>query len=365
MIGVRNKSRLLLLFGGRSSEHEISLRSARSILPAINRDRYELTLVGITRNGGWRLIEGPAALDQLEQVSDSSGLPVRLDHGGSRCLVAGERTLPVEVVFPLLHGTQGEDGSLQGLLELSDIPYVGSDVLGSAICMDKVVTNTILMANNLPQVDFTVLSAREWRANPRVAIEAILDRLTLPLFIKPARQGSSVGVSRAGDQTTLATSIEGALDYDDKLVIEVDAGDCHEVECGVLGNHDLHASVVGEIVPNADFYDYKTKYLSDSAELIIPARLPDEVIEEIRHYALSAFRAVGGMGMGRVDFFVERSSSKILINEINTIPGFTQISMFPKLWEASGLDYPALIDRLVLLAFERKRHVCDRARSPL
>jgi D-alanine-D-alanine ligase len=361
---VSEKTRLLLLFGGRSSEHEISLLSAKSMLPAIHPDRYELTLVGITREGSWRLIERMDELDQLSEITDSSGLPVLLDYAGSRGLVVDQRVLPVDVVFPLLHGTQGEDGAIQGLLELSVIPYVGSDVFGSAICMDKVVTKKIFAYHNIPQVEFAELTAFEWEASPEAAVEAILGRLPPPLFIKPARQGSSVGVGRATDRTTFMASVESALRYDDKVVIEAAAGDCHEVECGVLGNDELEASIVGEIIPNADFYDYQAKYLSDSAELLIPAKLPYGVTEEIRQYALSAFRAVGGKGMGRVDFFVERKSNNIKINEINTIPGFTQISMFPKLWEASGLDYSSLIDRLISLALERQQRSVLYALSP-
>ncbi len=351
------KIRVAVVFGGRSGEHEVSLASATSIMQNMDRSRYEIIPVGITREGRWLLDGDPMKLlkdgpgDEGEKLLDSgllvqnSGLPLSTQH-------SEPSTASWDVVFPVMHGTYGEDGTIQGLLEMAGLPYVGAGVLGSAAGMDKAVMKALFQQAGLPIVKHVVVARREWEANHDAVTARIEGEIGYPCFVKPANLGSSVGISKATDRDSLAAALDAAARYDRKLIVEKGV-DAREIECSVLGNDDPIASVPGEIVPCNDFYDYRAKYIDERSEIRIPAPLPAETAEEIRRLAVEAFKAVDCAGMARVDFFVERGTGRVLVNEINTIPGFTKISMYPKLWEASGLPYPALIDRLIELALER------------
>jgi D-alanine-D-alanine ligase len=353
---------VVVLFGGRSAEHEVSVVSARSIVDALDPERYEAVSIGVTKDGRWHLVAGgPGALGDaarpgaLPAVAAGAGPEVALDQGpGAQALIDddGART-EIDVVFPVMHGPFGEDGSIQGFLELAGIPYVGAGVLGSAIGMDKAVQKVLFRTAGIPVVDHEVVHEREWEEDPE-AVEARAEHVGYPLFSKPAMLGSSVGVVKVADRDELRGALEEAFRYGRKALLEKAVEGAREIEVAVLGNDDPVASVAGEIVPRGHaFYDYEAKYLDEyGADLLIPARLDAAAHAEIRRLAVSAFRAAECSGMARVDFFV-RPTGEIVLNEINTIPGFTQISMYPKLWEASGLTYPELIDRLVELAIER------------
>ncbi|WP_420640264.1 D-alanine--D-alanine ligase family protein [Candidatus Poriferisocius sp.] len=331
------RTRLVLLFGGRSAEHDVSCVSARHVAAAADPDRFDVVAVGITRSGQWRLVE----------LGDP--LPDRLATDGPRVAPADIFAEPDTVVFPLVHGPLGEDGTLQGLLEVADIAYVGSGVLASAVCMDKTMAKLVCAHQGLPQCRYRTATANDDAA--RVAEEAIAD-LGLPLFVKPANMGSSVGVSRATTAAETIRALEVAGRYDHALVIEEEVNG-QEIEVAVLGNAEPTASMPGEIVPGAAFYDYADKYLTDGAELLIPARLSEAATAEAQHLAEVAYRALQCEGMARVDFLYDADGRGMLISEINTIPGFTPISMYPRLWQASGLAYPQLIETLVELAVER------------
>lgn len=349
-----------IVFGGRSGEHEISLRSARSIVEAIDRTVYEISLIGIDRGGRWQLVDERA----FRQLTD--GTPLALNGVGRQIVIlptpgSGEMVKatdpgsPVgrlDVVFPVLHGTFGEDGTVQGLLELADIPYVGAGVLGSAVGMDKDVQKRLLRAAGMPVVPFLCAPRPRWdRYAEEVSAEA--EKLGLPLFVKPANLGSSVGITKVKAPDELATAIATALTYDDKVVIERGI-DAREIECAVLGNDAPEASVPGEVCPQADFYSYEAKYIDETgATLRIPAPLTESETATIRSMAVRVFQILDCAGMARVDFFLERETGRIYVNELNTIPGFTSISMYPKLWEASGLTYRELIGRLIDLALQR------------
>ncbi|MGZ4124252.1 MAG: D-alanine--D-alanine ligase family protein [Actinomycetota bacterium] len=356
------RRRVVVLFGGRSAEHEISVVSARSVIDALDPERYEPVAIGVTKDGRWHLVEGgPSSLasgspaNALPAVTEGSGPEVALDQEpGAQALVAadGDRT-EIDVVFPVMHGPFGEDGSIQGFLEMAGVPYVGAGVLGSAVGMDKAVQKVLFHAAGIPVVEHEVVHERDWEEDPQ-AVEARAAHLGYPLFSKPATLGSSVGVVRVEDPVELRPALEEAFRYGRKAVLETAVEGAREVEVAVLGNDDPVASVAGEIVPKGHaFYDYEAKYLDEhGAELLIPAPLDDATHQEIRRLAVAAFEAVECAGMARVDFFV-RPTGEIVLNEINTIPGFTQISMYPKLWAASGVSYPELIDRLIELAIER------------
>lgn len=348
-----------VLFGGTSSEHEVSRMSATSILSQIRRDRWEVVTCGITKDGRWLLYTGP-----VEKILDGSWQdgghtePAVLspDRGHAGLLVCGRdgiRTVPVDVVFPALHGKCGEDGTVQGLLELAGIPYVGSGVLASALCMDKAVAHVLLTHAGIPKtelVDVARVQATHFEA-VRQKLEA---RLRYPFFVKPANAGSSVGVSRVEGPEDLAAAMELAFAHDEKIVVEQAVQNAREIECSVMGNQaPIVSSVLGEIVPKAAFYDYDAKYVDDSTELIVPAELPAETVEEIRRIALGAYRTLGCAGLCRVDFFLTQDG-KVILNELNTIPGFTVISMFPKLFEHSGIAYGDLIDELIGYALARR-----------
>jgi len=350
------RRRIAILFGGRSAEHEVSVVSARSVMDALDPSRFEAIPIGIDREGGWHLLAEPPALlpgsGVLPRVEDGSGTSVELDTTGEAALVAvdGSRE-PVDVVFPLLHGPFGEDGTMQGLLELAGVAYVGAGVLASALGMDKAVQKVVLAAAGLPVVPHLVVHERDWIDDPE-SVEADAEHLGYPLFAKPAALGSSVGISKVKDPAGLSAALEETFRHGRKAVLEQSVEGGREIECGVLGNDDPVASVAGEIQPKGEFYDYEAKYLDESTRLIIPAVLPEGMLEEVQRQAVAAFRAIDCEGMARVDFFF-REPNELIVNEVNTIPGFTQVSMYPKLWEASGLPYADLVDRLVELGIER------------
>lgn len=363
------RKRIAILFGGRSAEHEISVISARSVMDALDPERYEVVPIGVTKDGHWQLMPGgPPALPAgsrvaLPEVTDRSGPEVALDQEpGSQTLVGedGSRT-PIDVVFPVMHGPHGEDGSIQGFLEMAGVPYVGAGVLASAVGMDKAVQKVLFRAAGIPVIEHEVVHEREWEEDPE-AVDARAAHLGYPLFAKPAALGSSVGVTKVHEPGELRGALEDAFRYGRKAVLERAVEGGREIEVAVLGNEDPVASVAGEIVPRGhEFYSYEAKYLDEQgAELIVPAPIPAETLEEAQRLAVAGFLALDCAGLARVDFFL-RQTGELLMNEINTIPGFTHISMYPKLWEASGLSYPELIDRLVELAIER--HERERKRG--
>ncbi len=358
------KIHLVVLFGGRSGEHEVSLMSARSVLAALNPDRYEIIPVGMTKEGRW--LAGPDALDAFTAGRLEGLTPVTLLPDPSRPGLwqwEGETLkpyAPVDVVFPVLHGTFGEDGTLQGLLELADVAYVGAGVVGSAVGMDKGVFKDVMRAHGLPLAEYVVLSRREVEND----LEAVADRCEAlapyPLFVKPANLGSSVGITKAHNRAELLAGLRLAARYDRRLVVEQGL-DAREIEVAVLGNAEPKASLPGEVVPGEEFYSYEAKYHDDTSQLFIPAPLSVEQTARVRELAVAVYQAIDCAGMARVDFLLERKSGLFYINEVNTLPGFTQISMYPKLWEATGLPYSDLLDELVALAQERKRER-DRTR---
>lgn len=351
-----DKIRVGVLFGGRSAEHEVSVVSARSMLAAIDRDKYELVMVGIDRDGRWLTAADAQQLLASNHIEADGLSPVSLDYLGGRELVQqgrGGQRQKLDVIFPLLHGPYGEDGTVQGLMELADVAYVGAGVVGSAVGMDKEMMKRAFKAEGLPQLDYLVVRRSRWQRETEGVLDELLARFALPVFVKPVNLGSSVGVSRAVDREGLRAAIDLAAQYDYKIVVEAEAKNCREVEVAVLGNEEPQASVAGEIDPGNEFYDYGAKYVDDNSALYIPARISEAAAEQVRAMAVCAFRAVEAWGLSRVDFFVGKEGEEIHINEINTMPGFTPISMYPKLWEASGLSYGALIDRLIELARER------------
>ena len=373
--------RIGIIYGGRSSEHAVSLASAAAIFANLDRERYEPVPIRIEQDGHWVLAERPTT---LESAGDTSARARRESGGAARAtrelhLVAhpGDETmltvergvdadsgsddaghaivtgLALDLIFPIVHGPYGEDGTLQGLLELADIPYVGAGVLAAAVGMDKAVMKVLFAASGLPIVQHDVLLRRDWQADRAGIVSELTERLRFPLFVKPANLGSSVGISRATDRDTLSSAIDLAAEFDRKIVVEEGVTPCREIECAVLGNSDPEVSVPGEIIPSRDFYDYEAKYLDDSSEIVIPAVLTPGQTAEVQRLAIAAFRAIDGAGMARVDLLLKRNTGRIFLNEINTHPGFTTISMYSKMWAASGLSYPALLDRLIALASER------------
>jgi D-alanine-D-alanine ligase len=351
------RMRVGVVYGGRSGEHEVSLRSAASIIGALDPGRYEIVPIAIGKDGRW--LTGPDSLRVLEAAQrDLAPLP---DHGSDVTLPADPtrrglvplgrgRAVGLDVVFPVLHGTYGEDGTVQGLLELADVPYVGAGVLASAVGMDKAVMKSVFRDAGIPVCRWLVTRAGEETTDAlarRVGAE-----FGFPCFVKPANMGSSVGITKVGAPGALAAAVAEAAAYDPKIVIE-EAIAGREFECGVLGNEAPEASVIGELVPSHEFYDYSDKYVDQGARTTIPAAIPAQTADAMREMALRAFCAIDCSGLARVDFFLENGTGRILVNEINTMPGFTSISMYPKLWEASGVPYATLLDRLIALAFER------------
>ncbi len=335
-----------LIFGGRSAEHDVSILSARSVRDAANKKRLTMTPICIARDGRFVGPERSAAmLDGKEKTS--KGDPIFV-------FERWVRDSGIDIVFPVIHGTYGEDGSLQGYLEILDLPYVGSGVTGSAVGMDKWMMKYAFAAAKLPQVDFVPIAEADWIKDSKEISRTVANSIRLPYFVKPANAGSSVGVSKVKSEEDLATAVNKAFRFDDKVLVERGI-DAREIEVSVLGNDDPTASVPGEIVAGREFYDYEDKYIENNSSLVIPAKLPAEKLEEIRKLAVQAFKAIGAAGFARVDFFLERGTNRLYLNEINTIPGFTSISMYPKLWEASDLKYSKLIEKLCELGLERAK----------
>lgn len=338
--------RTILLFGGRSAEHEVSILSARSVASAAPKSRIEIIPVCIGRDGRFVAPERSARILDGSERSDQGDLDFSLEswvHGAA-----------IDAAFPLIHGTDGEDGTLQGYLEILGIPYVGSGVTASAIGMDKGHMKHAFAAAKLPLVDFVQVHENDWHNERERIMRAVNNALRLPYFVKPANAGSSVGVTKVKSDADLGAAIEKAFRFDEKALVERGI-DAREIEVAVLGNEDPQASVPGEIIAGREFYDYEDKYVEDKTQLVIPARLPKEKVEEFRRLAIAAFKAIGAAGFARVDFFLERGKDRLYVNEINTIPGFTKISMYPKLWEATEIKYPRLIERLIDLGIERFR----------
>jgi D-alanine-D-alanine ligase len=399
------KIRVGILFGGRSGEHEVSLLSAASVLKAIDRTKYDVVPIGITKEGRWltaehaeRLLKGNAGAKGEDRLAGARATQAEkhLRAGdpdatpGAAMLAAGEsvvvppepahrdsgmapfqteaaslrraadRAINVDVIFPVLHGTFGEDGTIQGLLELADIAYVGAGVLGSSAGMDKDVMKALFKNAGLPIVKHVTVLRSAWEGAPKKVAKLIESKVKYPVFVKPANLGSSVGISKAHDRKELGPAIEEAAKYDRKIVIEEGVGGkkhkAREIECAVLGNDEPKASVAGEVVPCKEFYDYDAKYLAEGSELVIPAKLSKAEMKCVQALAIAAFQAVDCSGLARVDFLMEPGKArKLYVNEINTMPGFTAISMYPKLWAATGVSYPELIDRLIQLGLERHR----------
>ncbi len=355
------KIRVGVLFGGQSSEHEVSLASARSVMSALDPQKYEVVPIGITKGGAWLTSGDPMqALQDGEQTHPAGGEVELVPFSGLPGVQVGaEAGKPLDLMFPVLHGPYGEDGTVQGMLELAGVPYVGAGVLGSALGMDKGVMKSLFIADGLPVAPYLCVTRAGWEADPAGVQSTAEEKLLYPMFAKPANMGSSVGIGKIHGPEEFSRAVHDAARYDRRIIIEQGL-DARECECAVLGNDRPVASVVGEIVPGNEFYDYRAKYVDDNSDLIIPALLPEHTAEEIRQIAVAAFQAIDCAGMARVDFFVARDLSAVWINEINTIPGFTRISMYPKLWEASGLPYSQLLDRLIALALERHK---DRLRN--
>jgi D-alanine-D-alanine ligase len=363
---VNRKIRLGILFGGRSGEHEVSLASAASVMKAADPEKYEVIPIGVTHEGRWLLGSSadkllPGVLENGKPVTASVAPTgprfIPLNRKSSRQLSrreAADRRPEIDVIFPLLHGTFGEDGTVQGLLELADIPYVGAGVLGSAAGMDKDLMKRVFRDARIPIVPWVTVLRNEWERNPEPVLTIIQSKLRYPLFVKPANLGSSVGITKVHGMKELKPALDLAAEYDRKIIVEKGV-DAREIECSVLGNDSPQASVPGEIVPVNEFYDYEAKYVKEGSQLIIPADLRPRQTRRVQQLAVQAFQAIDGAGMARVDFLLDRRTAALFVNEINTIPGFTTISMYPKLWEASGLPYAKLIDRLVELALERHR----------
>jgi D-alanine-D-alanine ligase len=383
------KLRVGILFGGRSGEHEVSLLSAASVLNAIDKEKYDVVPIGITKEGRWLTAENaenllagklqieprnlragdpdmtePAAVLHRGEAAVFPPEPVHRDKGlvpfqadASPLRRASDRAINVDVIFPVLHGTFGEDGTIQGLLELADIPYVGAGVLGSAAGMDKDIMKSLFIAAGIPIVKHVTILRSAWERDSKKIEKLVSSKLKYPVFVKPANLGSSLGISKAHDRHELDSAIEEAARFDRKIVIEEGVGGkkekAREIECSVLGNDEAQASIPGEIVPIKEFYDYNAKYLDEGSKLIIPAKLTKTQTRKVQAMAVQAFKAVDCSGLARVDFLMDPKTGKIYLNEINTMPGFTSISMYPKLWAASGLEYSDLIDRLIQLGIER------------
>jgi D-alanine-D-alanine ligase len=377
--------RIGVLYGGRSGEHEVSLASAAAVFANLDRHRYEPVAIRIEKDGRWALADKPPLATSAAEVIEQSrveaarqirtGREVHLVSRPSEETILSIKRAPeaspepteasvtglhLDVIFPVLHGPYGEDGTIQGLLELANVPDVGAGVAASALGMDKALMKVLFSARGLPVCDYQVVLRRDWERQS-VAIAAELERrLRFPMFVKPANLGSSVGISKAKNSASLREAMDLAGSFDRKIIVEAAVPNAREIECGVLGNDEPQTSVPGEVIPSREFYDYEAKYLDEGSKTVIPADLPAAVADEIQRLSVAAFQAIDCAGMARVDFLLSRDSGAIVLNEVNTIPGFTTISMYSKMWEASGVSYPTLIDRLVELALERhaaKQHL--------
>jgi D-alanine-D-alanine ligase len=356
------KLRVAVLFGGRSGEHDVSLMSARSVLAALDPEKYEVTQVGITLDGEW--LNGINTLESFSQGNFENlnrvVLPSEPSHSALYILKSNgsteimEKLADIDVFFPVLHGPFGEDGTLQGLLELADVAYVGAGVVGSSVGMDKGVFKDVMRANGIPIVDSLLVLRSEIEKDIHAVIEKVEAMGAYPFFAKPANLGSSVGISKCNSRSDLGEGLMEAARYDRRVVVERGVGHVREIEVSVLGNEAPQTSVCGEVLPSREFYSYESKYVDGTSGLIIPAQLPADVSDRIGEYAVRAYKAIDCAGMARADFFFDNGTQRIYLNELNTIPGFTSISMYPKLWQASGLTYAQLVDRLIELALERK-----------
>lgn len=364
----KQKIRVGLIFGGRSGEHEVSLASAKAVQANLDPEKYEVVPIGITKTGAWLLGTGPFQLQSIEHPADKAtelatrqtAVATLTDEPTTHSLIPDLGTQgALDVILPVLHGTYGEDGSLQGLLDMANVPYVGCGVLGAALGMDKEKMKRIFQSVGLPIVDYLAFRRSEWERSPEAILDNIEQRLGYPNFVKPANLGSSVGINKAHNQQELLHAITVAAEFDRKIVVEHGLN-CREFECAVLGNDEPLVSVVGEIVASNEFYDYNAKYINGKSQAIIPANIPQKVSDEIRRQAFQAFQALDLNGLARIDFFMDKATEKVYINEVNTMPGFTEVSMYPKLWEASGLPYKQLLDRMIELAIERHE---DRQRN--
>jgi D-alanine-D-alanine ligase len=354
---LEKKLTVCILFGGQSNEHEVSRCSAVSIIKNIDINKYNIIIIGITKNGEWRMYEGDVdkiASGEWEEGNTSKAIIVpdatikgiiKIDKNDKVTIAK------IDIVIPVLHGLHGEDGTIQGLLELAKIPYVGCDVLSSALCMDKVYTNAIFKMENIPHAEYVVLNSKTYEKRINEIKNVVKEKLGYPCFIKPSRAGSSVGITKAHNDIELVKGLKIAAEVDSKILIE-EFIDGRELECAVLGNENPLASVVGEILPGKEFYDYDAKYNNENSKTIIPADISKDISNEIKRYALEAFIKLGCRGLSRIDFFVHKKTNKIYINEVNTMPGFTNISMYPKLFEATKISYSNLIDRLIKLAID-------------
>jgi D-alanine-D-alanine ligase len=356
----RPSPRVGVLFGGRSGEHEVSLMSARTVIAALEEAGYTTASIGITTSGRW-LVNGDPLKRLADSASAAQGLPQEATNGEDpeadqylpALLVEGEGQLPaLDLIFPVLHGPYGEDGTVQGLLEMASLPYVGSGVMASAVGMDKASSKALFAAAELPQAPYHSFLRRQWQQKPDDLVAQLESALNYPMFVKPANLGSSVGISKAKHRRQLIDAIDLACTYDRKIIVEEGILDAREIEVSVLGNDEPIASVAGEVVPCNEFYDYAAKYLDDRSQLLVPAPIPDDVAEEVRSLAIRAFRVLDCAGLARVDFLLAGDGT-LYLNELNTMPGFTHASMYPRLWDASGLPLPQLVQRLVELAQER------------
>ncbi|UOF90530.1 D-alanine--D-alanine ligase [Fodinisporobacter ferrooxydans] len=348
---MKQRLRIGVLFGGRSGEHEVSIQSAKSLMQALDPSRYEILPIGISKTGEW--VFGLQAFAALQtSVPDYLANSYQASNWGDCAMSLAQLQSLVDVVFPVLHGSFGEDGTIQGMLEMLNIPYVGAGVLASAVGMDKLFMKRIFGVAGLPQCAYCSVMRQEFESDENAVISSIEREIGFPCFVKPANLGSSVGISKAKNREQLKQALETAAQYDRKLIVE-EGLNVREVEVAVLGNDSPLASVPGEIVPSSEFYDYEAKYMSGSSELMIPANLPEDQSKQLQMLAIQAFQAIDGSGLARVDFFIEKETNRILINEINTMPGFTIYSMYPKLWEATGVPYIELVGRLISLALER------------
>lgn len=349
---------VLVIFGGKSSEYEVSLASAVSVIKNIPKDTYKLLTLGITKDGRWLLFEGEAdeiANDTWHKSESAIPAVISPDAKEKSLLVfweGGVSHIPFDVVFPVLHGKNGEDGVVQGLFELACVPYVGCDLVSSAVCMDKALTNTLADALGVPQAKWLSATQFDYLQSKGEFEARVASYLGFPCFVKPANAGSSVGISKVKTAADLPQAMKDAFVHDKKVVVE-EGINGYEVECAVLGNEDPQPSVVGQIIPSNEFYDYSAKYIDNASELIIPARVPEESRERVRSFSVKIFKELGCSGLARVDFFVDKTNGKIYFNEINTLPGFTSISMYPKLFAEVGISYSELLDRLIHLALEK------------
>ncbi len=359
---MKKRKRVAVIFGGRSGEHIVSLRSASSIMEAIDQDKYEIVPVGITRDGSW--LTGPDAWFSLwenRRPEKASAAVFMTDPTRPGLLIKSPELAngwsfeAIDLVFPVLHGTYGEDGTIQGLFEMAGLPYVGSGVLASSTGMDKAVMKVLFREAGLPVAPYLVIYREQWLSRQGLWLNQVREELSYPAFVKPSNLGSSVGISKAYDQQALIAAVGEALLYDHKILIEQHV-EGREIECGVIGNREAIASRPGEVIPCNDFYDYRAKYLDDRSRLVVPVELGSELENRIKEYSIRAFQAIEADGLARVDFFLRSSDRSIIINEINTLPGFTNISMYPKMFEASGLKYNALVERLLELAVERHQN---------